>query len=746
MKKNAYTRIFLKVFLITVCIGLVVAAGLFVGTTLGVFGGIDDIDIESLTMDYSTQIYYIGSDGAEHALTTLSSEQNRVWVDFEDIPKDMKDAIVAIEDERFYSHKGFDLKRTTKAFFVFVKNKLTHQPTSFGGSTITQQLVKNLTKKTERTAARKILEISRAVNLEKQISKDKILELYLNSIYLSQGCSGVQTASQKFFGKPVSELNLAECASIAGITQYPSLYDPLLHPDKNKEKQEIVLKKMLDLGSISQEQYDEAVNFKLEFAEHDTESIETGVVNSYFVDQIIYDVVDALVEKGYPKTLANKMIYSGGLKIIATVDPSVQSAMEEVFTNTDNFPYSTGDNPAQASMAVIDPYTGEIKGLVGGIGKKSGNLVLNRATQTLRQPGSTIKPIGVYAPALENKKITAADIYADKAISYGGWTPRNYDHTYSGSVSVRTALRRSLNTVPVQILNEMGTDKSFDFLTRKLGITSLVRRETDSQGKVYSDIGLSQLALGGLTHGMSVIELTAAYSPFVNRGIYTKPYCYTSVTDSEGKELLSNSPQQEIAMSEATAYIMSMMLREVVTSGTGGGSQVGGMFTAGKTGTTSDNNDRWFVGYTPHYVAAAWYGYDTPQTIKARGNPCIPVWKNVMTKINSGKANKNPDRPSNIRSVEYCTVSGHLASEACRAAGDVTSFWFTADNRPQTVCSLSHVSEEEENTVTEESEGNGTADNKTDSEAPNTEGTPSEAAPQPPADSTAASGAQKSET
>lgn len=715
MKKNIYTRIFLKVFLITVCIGLLVAVGLFVGTTFGLFGNTDDIDIESLTMDYSTQIYYTASDGSERELTTLSSEQNRVWVDLEDIPENLKDAIVAIEDERFYSHKGFDMRRTTKAFFVFVKNKLTGQPTSFGGSTITQQLVKNLTKKTERTAARKILEISRAVNLEKQISKDKILELYLNSIYLSQGCNGVQTASQKFFGKPVSELNLAECASIAGITQYPSLYDPLIHPDKNKEKQELVLKKMLELGDISDTEYNEAIDFEMVFTEHDPDTIDNGVVNSYFVDQIIYDVVDALVEKGYPKTLANKMIYSGGLKIKATIDPDVQSAIEEVFTDTDNFPYSTGDNPAQASMAVIDPYTGEIKGLVGGIGKKSGNLVLNRATQTLRQPGSTIKPIGVYALALENREITAADIYPDKAISYGGWTPRNYDHTYSGDVSVRNALRRSLNTVPVQILNDMGTDKSYDFLTKKLGITSLVKSETGSDGKVYSDIGLSQLALGGLTHGISALELTAAFSPFANRGIYTRPYCFVSVEDSEGRELLSNSPEQNIAMSESTAYIMSMMLREVVTSGTGGGSQIPGMFTAGKTGTTSDNNDRWFVGYSPYYAAAVWYGYDTPQSIKASGNPCIPVWRRVMTKIHSGKTNQNPTKPSNVVSVEYCALSGDVATDACRAAEDVTSFWFTRDNRPSHSCTLSHQTEEELPT-----EGEGETDETTPSEGETT--------------------------
>lgn len=708
MKKHPYIRIFFKAFIITMFIGLFIAAGTLAGAVLGFFGNNDDLDIDTLTMNYTTQIFYIDKDGAEQPLTSLSSEQNRVWVDLEDIPENLKKAIVDIEDERFYKHKGFDIRRTAKAFFIFVKNKATGKPTSFGGSTITQQLVKNLTQKTERTAARKIQEISRAVNLEKQISKDKILELYLNSIYLSQGCNGVQSASQKFFGKPVSELDLAECASIAGITQYPTLYDPLVNPEKNKEKQEIVLKKMLELGSISEDEYNAAVAEELVFSKKDTDIAEDDNVNSYFVDQIIYDVVEALTEKGYSSSLANKMIYSGGLKIIATVDPAVQEAIETVFENSANFPYSTGDNHAQASMAVIDPYTGEIKGLVGGIGKKSGSLVLNRATQTLRQPGSTIKPIGVYAPALENNLINAASIYQDKEISYGGWSPKNYDHKFNGSVSVRYAVRRSLNTVPIQILNEMGAEKSFSFLTQKLGITSLVRHETGKDGKVYSDIGLSQLALGGLTHGISVTELTAAYSPFINRGVYTKPHCFTSVTDSSGAEILSNEKNAEIAMSEATSYITSMLLREVVTSGTGTGAQLpSGIFTAGKTGTTSDNNDRWFVGYTPYYTAAVWYGYDTPQPIKASGNPCIPVWKKVMTEIHKGLPQKTPEKPSNVKYISYCNSTGLLPGPNCES--NLTSFWFTPGNQPKGICNSHHGNVPESDTSENDSPTN-TAD------------------------------------
>ena len=510
----------------------------------------------------------------------------------------------------------------------------------------------------------------------------------------------------EFFGKPVNELNLAECASIAGITQYPTLYDPLLNPENNKEKQELVLSKMLELGYITQEEHDDAVAFKLTFTEFDKSTLATGTIHSYFVDQIAYDVLEGLKELGYSENIANKMLYSGGLKIVATIDPNVQATMQKVFENTDNFPNATGDNHAQASMVVMDPYTGEIKGLIGGLGKKTGNLVLNRATQTLRQPGSTIKPIAVYAPAIERNIINPADIYQDRAISYGEWSPRNYDHKYSGPVSIRTAVKRSLNTIPVQVLDKMGTNASFNFLTQNLGITSLVKSETGANGKVYSDIGLSQLALGGLTHGVSVLELTAAYTPFINRGIYSKPYCFTSVTDSSGNVLLENAPKSTLAMSQETAYIMNRMLQEVVTSGTGGGAQLSsGMYTAGKTGTTSDNHDRWFVGYTPHYVGAVWYGYDTPKTISAAGNPCISVWRSVMNEINADKAKTTPAAPSGVIYASYCGETGNQPGEHCGEA--VTSFWFSSSNSPKETCESLHIPEDEENPEGEEGSENG---------------------------------------
>ncbi len=706
---NPYLKIFTKIFLFTTIIGVFIICLIMLGSVFGIFGNNDDLNIDALTMNYSSQIYYVDEDtGEEKSLINLSSEENRVWVDIEDIPENMQKAIVSIEDERFYEHKGFDIQRTTKAFFVYVINKVTNKPTTFGGSTITQQLIKNITKQNQKTAARKIQEISRAINLEKQLSKDQILELYLNSIYLSQGCNGVQTASRTFFGKDVSELNLAECASIAGITQYPTLYDPLLNPEKNKEKQELVLSKMLELKKITQEEYDEAIAYKLDFNNENVSLTESGRINSYFVDQVISDIKRDLMKNGYTEALASKMIYTGGLKIYSTYSPKVQRAIETVYTNSDNFPNSGGEKGAQSAMVVIDPVTGGIKGIVGGVGQKMGNLILNRASGTLRQPGSTIKPIAVYAPAIENGIINAADIYQDKPLEYGEWKPQNYDRTFKGPVSMRYALKKSLNTVPVQVLEDLGANVAFNHMYYKLKVDTLVKNEKRGDGKVYSDIGLSQLALGGLTDGISLTKLAAAYTPFANRGLYSSPITYTKVEDSSGNIILSNDENTSIALSEETAYIMAQMLREVVQSGTGGGAAFSSsIFTGGKTGTTDSNNDRWFVGFTPYYVCAAWYGYDIPKTIPVSGNPCIPVWRKVMAEIHSGLGGKQISAPKGIVSMSYCSESGKLKGENCPEES-IVSFWFSKNNKPTSVCTLTHVEEGEESEMYSEYNPDGT--------------------------------------
>lgn len=638
-----YVGKFILIFLITIIIGGAVAGGAVLTAVMGMWGNTDGIDLDSLTMDSNSNIVYLDHNtGEEKNLLTLSSDENRIWVDLDATPKNLQNAFIAIEDERFPIHNGVDIKRTLKATLTYFLDKLTGKggQASLGGSTITQQLIKNITGDDEQTISRKISEISKAIDLEKKLSKDQILELYLNCIFLSQNCHGVQTAANLYFDKDVSQLNLAECASIASITQNPALYDPFINPDKNKEKQELVLAKMLSLGYITQEEYDEAVNYPLTFSKDTAATKKEEIITSYYVDQVVRDAISRLQEKGYSESLATKMVYSGGLKIYCAYDPEIQSIVEEYYYNTNNFP----DSSAQSSIVIIDPSDGRVVAMAGGIGEKEASFTLNRAAQSLRQPGSTIKPLAVYAPALDNGTINTSTRVMDKRKSYDGWVPRNYSYTYSNSeVGLDYALQQSLNTVPVEIMSDMGIQTSFDFMTQKLGFTTLVEAE-EINGEIYTDLGYAQLALGGLTHGATNIEMTAAYCIFPNQGVYNKPYTFTEIKNESGETILTGRDSDTTweAIKPETAAIMNRYLNSVVTSGTGRGAALSdGTFTAGKTGTTSENFDRWFIGYSPYYVASVWYGYDTPASIEMSSNPCIPVWKNVMDKVHSTIKKKN---------------------------------------------------------------------------------------------------------
>lgn len=638
-----YVGKFILIFLITIIIGGAVAGGAVLTAVMGMWGNTDGIDLDSLTMDSNSNIVYLDPNtGEEKNLLTLSSDENRIWVDLDATPKNLQNAFIAIEDERFPIHNGVDIKRTLKATLTYFLDKLTGKggQASLGGSTITQQLIKNITGDNEQTISRKISEISKAIDLEKKLSKDQILELYLNCIFLSQNCHGVQTAANLYFDKDVSQLNLAECASIASITQNPALYDPFINPDKNKEKQELVLAKMLSLGYITQEEYDEAVNYPLTFSKDTAATKKEEIITSYYVDQVVRDAISRLQEKGYSESLATKMVYSGGLKIYCAYDPEIQSIVEEYYYNTNNFP----DSSAQSSIVIIDPSDGRVVAMAGGIGEKEASFTLNRAAQSPRQPGSTIKPLAVYAPALDNGTINTSTRVMDKRKSYDGWVPRNYSYTYSNSeVGLDYALQQSLNTVPVEIMSDMGIQTSFDFMTQKLGFTTLVEAE-EINGEIYTDLGYAQLALGGLTHGATNIEMTAAYCIFPNQGVYNKPYTFTEIKNESGETILTGRDSDTTweAIKPETAAIMNRYLNSVVTSGTGRGAALSdGTFTAGKTGTTSENFDRWFIGYSPYYVASVWYGYDTPASIEMSSNPCIPVWKNVMDKVHSTIKKKN---------------------------------------------------------------------------------------------------------
>lgn len=694
-----YVKKFVKIFTATILVFFLVAGIAFCGAVLGYWGNIDDLEVETLILNRNSSIVYNDPEtGEEKELHKISSAENREWADIENIPEDLQNAFVAIEDERFFEHRGVDIPRTTKATFAYIGNKLIGRSSSFGGSTITQQLIKNITGEREQTPARKILEISRAVALEKEVEKTEILEMYLNCIYLSHGCNGVQTASKAYFDKDVSELDLAECASIAGITQNPAAYDPINNPENNKKRQMMVLGKMKELGYITQDEYDSAASKELVFSENAEEVSGEIKTNSYYVDQVLNDVMRDLQAQGYSKTLATNILYSGGVKIYTSYNPEIQNAVENYYSNMNNFP----KNGIQSAITVVDVRTGQIVGIAGGIGEKTASLTLNRASQSPRQPGSTIKPIAAYAPALEKGIITPGSVFDDSAKSYNGWTPRNYDYAYRGNVDVRRAVRTSLNTTPVEIISKMGARESYDFLKENLGFTTLVESR-DVNGKIYSDIGLAQLALGGLTDGMTTVEMAAAYSAFANGGIYNKPYIYTEVKDSDGNVILSNTGNGKVAMKESTAFLMTQLLKEVVSSGTGGGASVSGVsYTAGKTGTTSDNNDRWFVGYTPYYAAAIWYGYDTPKEIYASGNPCIPIFRNIMNEIHKtlDDRSRRLEIPSDVVRISYCTYSGKRATDECPAE----SYYFSQDNIPSYCGVSSHPVEEEEKTDEEENQ------------------------------------------
>ncbi len=600
------------------------------------------MDIDQLQLDFTSFIYAKNADGQDEEIMQLHDLQNRVWVGINEIPEHMKNAVIATEDRRFWKHSGIDIRRTAYAAFEY----LTKGHSSFGGSTITQQLVKNITDNDEVTVKRKVQEMWLAAKLERKIGKERVLELYLNTVFFGEGAYGVEAAAHSYFAKDVTGLSLAQAASIAGITQQPQKYNPFLNEAENKEKQMVVLGAMLDVGFINQAEYESAAEEPLEFAVAAEE--EEVRKYAYFVDQVLEDVLDDLQsEKGYSRAMASKLLYTGGLKIHSTVDRAVQEGMENVFTNNSNFPDPVSEDMTNAAMVVMDPYTGEVKGIVGGRGENRAMRTLNRATQSLRQPGSAIKPIAVYAPALDQAIITEDTVFTDDEYTIEGWTPKNWYGGYWGNVSVRTAVEQSINVVAVKVLTLVGPERSFEFMKNNLGVTTLVENEVRF-GEEYTDKSYSPLSLGGLTDGMTVQEMAAAYAPFANGGIYRQPHTYSVVYDHSGEVILNKKEMisTHIAMREQTAYSMTRLLWGVVERGTGTGARLsGGMPAAGKTGTTSEDKDRWFAGYTPYYVGAVWFGHDVPKSMErllsGKPNPAALLWKRVMDIIHRDLPNKS---------------------------------------------------------------------------------------------------------
>ncbi len=623
---------------------------------------------------------------------TLSGSESREWVDSEQIPKYLKDAAVAIEDERFYSHNGVDWKRT----FGAVINWLVGDD-QYGGSTITQQLIKNATEENDYSVKRKLNEIFRALALEDAVNnKDRILTMYLNTIYLGYRCYGVQTAADRYFGKDVSQLTLAECAVLAGLTNNPSIYDVYNNPDRVKERQETILWQMLELGMIDQATHDAAVAEPLNYRPYEDYVEDVGEPYSYFTDAVVRDVVRDLVDlRGYSETVAYNMVNSGGLQIYATIDTNIQTILDEVWADDSVFPNTEkyGERP-QSAMVITDK-VGNIVGIAGGRGEKTDKLGFSFATDARRQPGSSIKPLSTYGPAMDAGVIVPSSTVYDKALTLddnGRPWPMNDGRMPSGrAMSVESGITSSVNTIAVQVLNALTPQASYDFMTQRLGFQdSLVSNRTEADGRVSTDIALAPLALGGLTDGVTVREMAGGFAAFINEGVYGGTRTYTQVLDSEGNVVLENTPSTNLGFEHVrTAYYMLDCMQNVTSYGTASGIQIPGVQTAGKTGTTTSNTDIWFCGVTPTYSAAVWVGYEHNYTLGGLyGRNAANIWLEVMEKVHEGDSGLVFDsHPDDFVTKTYCMDTGLLASGACRSAGRAASGRFWADQVPTETCS-----------------------------------------------------------
>lgn len=657
------------------------------------------VNLRDFTLSQTSTVVYTDKEtGLQHELGTLHGQQNRKLATFDEMPTNMIEALVAIEDKRFFQHSGVDWKRTGGAFMeMFLPGG-----SSYGGSTITQQLIKNLTDEKDFTVARKVQEILRALDFEKRYSKEEIIEMYLNTCYFGHGCYGVKTAAETYFGKSLDQLTVAESASIIGITNKPTLFNPYLNPERNKERQEVILLEMFRQGMLTEYEYDRARNQTLVFVRnYDSEDdyYDLGRVQSYFMDQIFFDIRSDLVDqKGITVQYADMLIYGGGLTIEATIDMRIQGIIDDIYSDDANFPVVRDSEKPQSSLMVIDPYTGEILGFAGGRGIKTGNLVRNLPNHAQRQPGSAMKAVTVYPPAFEMGLLTPYSVIDDMPSDNNGkiW-PRNSGGSYRGRTNVITAMQNSVNTVAVRVVEMMTPEKAFYFGRDTLKLRSLVEERwvsrSDGRQEKLSDIQRGPMALGGLTRGLTVREITGAIAAFVNQGMYNRPHTYKRVLDANGEVLLDNTGPPEVAVKEKTAHYMNVIMQQVVTSGTGSRARLNNMPAAGKTGTTNDDFDRWFVGYTPYYACGSWYGFTMPKKIRLEQstNPALTMWRLVMDEIHEGLERKEFFKPNGLVNGSYCLDSGLAPTDNCRQdprGSRVSSGVYFAEDVPKTTCNV----------------------------------------------------------
>ena len=673
-------------------LGTLLLVGLVTGALLCCFGAVyiktviipiaQEFTMNDFDVGENSVMYYEDKTSGEYKeLVTLLNTTSSIWVDSDEIPKYLKEAAVAVEDKRFYTHPGVDWVRTGKAVLCM----FTGQDIQ-GGSTITQQLIKNLTGYNETTVKRKVVEIFRALEFTKKYSKDYTLEWYLNIIPMGGKYKGVGSASYYYFGKPVSELSLAECASLISITNNPSMYSPystarfedpdtgeiLTARDKNKQRQELVLWLMKDQGKISQEEYDQAVAEELNFVRGEGETQETDIY-SWYEEQVITDVKNDLMEKyNYSEDVADRMLARGGLRIYTCVDLDVQHAAEQIYENRDNLNFTSSNGQLmQSAITIIDNSTGDIVAIVGRVGEKTGNRWKNLATDAYRQPGSSLKPLSVYSPGLEMgviSPITVVDDYPYQVLNGSPWPINSGSARYKGLTTVRQGLAQSVNTIALRVLADRVTvDASFDFVQSRYHI-DLVQAQR-SGDTVQSDMSLAPLSMGGLTKGVTTRQMATAFAAFPSGGIYRTSRTYTKVThivNDVEEVLLDNASTQEQAVKPTTAYYMNSMLSGVVSSaGTAGSARFSSsMGIAGKTGTTSSAYDRWFVGYTPYYTAAVWTGYEYNARMSGP-NRAIAMWKLVMEQVHKDLSAKKFAEPDGLTTVTVCKDSGLLATSYC---------------------------------------------------------------------------------
>ncbi len=670
-----------------------------------------DIDDLKLNSNLTTSIYYRETDEetgeevwVEMEEDRLSGTENRIWVSYDNIPKDMINAIISIEDKRIYSHKGVDIRRTTGAVLGFITGN-----ESYGGSTITQQLIKQVTGEDDVTIQRKIQEMMRALDLETKRDKSEILEMYLNTIYLSQGCYGVQTAANSYFGKDISECSLVECAALAAIPQAPTKWDPRQNPENNAERRNDIINEMYEQGMITIEERDEAWNTELVLSNTEEENTASKV-HSYYVDSVIDDVVQDLQDElGVSKTVANQMVFSGGLKIYIAQDMEIQKILDECYQDDSIFPSVTSGVNPESAMVIIDHTTGDVAAIAGGRGEKTTPRGFNRATHAKRQPGSAIKPLSAYSLALEQGLISYASPIDDSPINIGEggaqrtW-PSNYPDVYNGLVPANQAVFQSKNTCAVRVVDMLTSRYVYDYITQNYGLSTLVDGVTTASGTVLSDVDRAPLALGGMTYGVTVRDMTSAYCTFANNGVYNESRTYLKVLDSEGNIILSNDNNSTVLLKESTAVIMTKMLQDVVLQGTAARASVtldAYIPMAAKTGTTTETKDLYFVGYTPYYTAAVWCGYDQPKTLRFSTEASMSVWNVVMTRVHqkyidqvkNGEEIRTFADSSRVVEVEICRDSGLLPCSYCSLdlRGDrIVKSYFDRDHVPTATCNC-HV-------------------------------------------------------